>query len=142
MDTSQEYVKMCREAKEIQVGWQSRTGDFIYDYRAKAPGIGVYCSELQEYEVNYGYRYDTEFVFWLPRQDQLQEMLEPYKNHESPLQFINQFNDFVEPFLIQQEGSWKNATWDFSIEQIWLAFVMKEKFNKAWNNETWEEVKP
>ena len=27
-----------------------------------------------------------------------------------------------------------------SWEQLWLAFVMKEKFNKIWDGEKWSEV--
>ena len=27
-----------------------------------------------------------------------------------------------------------------SMEQLWLAFVMKEKYNKTWNGESWVNV--
>jgi hypothetical protein len=60
---------------------------------------------------------------WLPSQDRLQEII----------------------------GGWRKTLIDFmwwyqnadiskinSMEQLWLAFVMKEKFGKVWNGEKWE----
>jgi len=41
--------------------------------------------------------------------------------------------------LIYEEELGKNYTAIFnSMEQLWLAFVMKEKFDKVWNGEDWE----
>ena len=61
---------------------------------------------------------------WLPRQDQLQEMM-----NESKFILIERFYKFVNdniPFCREK-----------SMEQLWLVFVMKEKFNKMWNGKQW-----
>jgi hypothetical protein len=50
---------------------------------------------------------------WLPRQDQLQEM----------------YGTFQECSV--------NGGVVTSMEQLWLAFVMKEKHNKVWNGNDW-----
>jgi len=119
MDTSETYIKMC-DCPEIQ-----GLRPFRDDY---------YC-ELREGIVRYG-----DFVsstngatlIWLPRQDQLQIMV----------------GDFDAGFI--DWWYWRNAVYPHmqnpfskekftSFEQLWLAFVMKEKFNKVWDGEKWNE---
>lgn len=68
-------------------------------------------------------------------QDQLQEMV---RDESTAYGLESRFNNW----LCSGEG------WDFgfekaalgknpSMEQLWLAFVMKEKHNKIWNGEKW-----
>jgi len=60
---------------------------------------------------------------WLPRQDQLQEMVK------------YQFYSLLE--LCWGFAQSKNG-WGFdSMEQLWLAFVMKEKYGKVWVKDDW-----
>jgi hypothetical protein len=62
---------------------------------------------------------------WLPRQDQLQEMLSNNINYTIQVQGFDGMLEF------SGRQSW---------EQLWLAFVLKEKFNKVWNGEKWEAI--
>ena len=78
MDTSEEYIKMCQKATEVQALCEA-------DVEIESPSI------------------------WLPRQDQLQGMVEYTVG-------VNKFN---------------------SMEQLWLAFVMSEKYNKKWDGKDW-----
>ena len=40
--------------------------------------------------------------------------------------------------VLSQEGNiYANTIMTFSSEQLWLAFVMKEKYNKVWANNEW-----
>jgi len=122
MDTSETYVKMCEKAGEIQEQrrdiWE--TGDFF----SRGLGVEVHCD------------YDAfEGCTWLPRQDQLQEMI-PLKMSASWL-FLDAFiRDYMETI----DESYDFPSWD-SWEQLWLAFVMKECYNKLWVNEEWETIK-
>jgi len=70
-------------------------------------------------------------VIFCPRQDQLQEMLkDKYAwSKKFPHDLIWDFSSFI------QDNEKIN-----SMEQLWLAFVMKEKFNKIWNGEDWINV--
>ena len=77
-------------------------------------------------------RKSDEIVVWLPRQDQLQEML-PKKYLGADAMFsdlvkwIEENDDYLEDYFAHC----------LSAEIILLAFVMKEKFNKTWNGEDW-----
>ncbi len=96
---------------------------------------------------------------WLPRQDQLQEMVllkEPV-SLLPPLQtMILDFHKFTNPedFCLHKEdrepGFYSQGYCKIcfdqrnereqqftSMEQLWLAFVMKEKYDKTWNGTEW-----
>ena len=146
MDTSETYVKMCEKAEEIQVGHKFQLGDY-YKYHSGwcVEAIGVYHGDDIEVE-NLGNNSASPQArcpkghiqyLWLPCQDQLQAMAFSYwdeiGNDNYTLHTF--FNDFIE--------------WDYrhneypceifkSFDQLWLAFVMKEKYNKVWNGEDWQ----
>lgn len=78
---------------------------------------------------------------WLPRQDQLQDIVmnhwfenapidekQPSNFEKSIQKFHNEVNNYWEYFKLK---SW---------EQLWLAFVMKECWNKFWNGKDWEKI--
>ena len=70
--------------------------------------------------------YEKQFYnekIWLPRQDQLQEI---YVHGGTPYGYTTLLNYFMKSNLIPD-----------TMEQLWLAFVMKEKFNKRWDDEKW-----
>ena len=100
MDTSEQYIKMC-EIPELQVDYFDNhfaiTND-VHSYRVR----GV----------------------WLPRQDQLQEMVDGGFAHQTLERFYQWYHSGISKCLS-------------SMEQLWLAFVMKEKYNKTWDGETW-----
>ncbi len=116
MDTSETYVKMCEKAEEIQRLVRSNPLKYL-------DGKDFIQGEIGDIEQT-----------WLPRQDQLQGMV---KTRDRLLDCSKFFSfacyygvDHIED--IQDEK--------VSMEQLWLAFVMKEKHNKVWNGEQWEEV--
>ena len=88
MDTSEQYIKMCREA----------------------------------------FPEDAEDGDELKTQDQLQEVARGYRGIEG---LIKNFNDCV--FF---EGSYLFED-TYTMEQLWLVFVMKEKFGKSWSGSEW-----
>lgn len=132
MDASKEYILMCEKAEEIQKKWDWDS-DFccLYNRIDKKcycnVQLYVYCGkEKKNLEV------DREIYVWLPRQDQLQEILGMinYKHVKG---------------IILDFAYWcPTVTEEFRThEQLWLAFVMYKKYNKIWNSakghECWAE---
>ncbi len=64
-------------------------------------------------------------LIWLPRQDQLQEMARLCVGGSNIYGRLRQITEF------------QMKTPHQTMEQLWLAFVMKEKFNKTWNGSEW-----
>jgi len=109
MDVGKKYIEMCEKAEEIQKHWKPHEGDII---------------QIR----------NRELVSWLPKQDQLQEMV--FENWGSP-ELIDGFHQWYYDLFKESNKNYQcEAEW--SMEQLWLAFVMKEKYNKEWNGESWE----
>jgi hypothetical protein len=131
MDTSPSYMKMCEKASEIKVYWKPDFGDF---YISLAGGISSESQPItSELELGLPYMNQIKAV-WLPRQDQLQEIIsdqytEPW---DLAVEFANALmgddSDYFNRFL--------------SMEQLWLAYVMNQKFNKRWNGRDWVLLLP
>ena len=129
MDTSEEYIKMC-DCEEIQKLWKEHHwGDFVaYSDESCAPHA------LTSVKNSYHFR---DYYIWLPRQDQLQDIAinsARYRVNINPrwLLHIDYENFCYGKFSIN-----KSIDKFKSFEQLWLAFVMKEKYNKEWNGEKW-----
>ena len=129
MDTSETYIKMCEKAEEIQESkWSKRFPSHLvgtYWQTTKKQLIdldGDFLAEIKDTD-NIS---ETRYV-WLPRQDQLQDMIT-----DRPMSgLLLDFRDSALAFL------WGDGL--DSMEQLWVAFVMKEKYNKVWNGEGWIE---
>jgi len=73
----------------------------------------------------------------LERQDQLQEMMKVFEPDSLTLQY--NFMEWCIPYFSAKGEDiypWYVVSVT-SIEQLWLAFVMKENHNKAWNGKEW-----
>ncbi len=138
MDTFKTYVKMCEKAEKIQEGWNPREGDFF-----ERSEVELQWNETEGYNARVEIRQVRCFSkdlsipgtlipepVWLPRQDQLQDMInkDPFKLHAG-----------FDSFIFDSKGS---MDWAQSMEQLWLAYTMKEKFNKVWNGEEWDFTHP
>jgi hypothetical protein len=130
MDTSEQYIKMCEKVPKFLEGWND--GD-LYAYAINEPACPYrytdvrmvhYCEDKPEA--------DAIRVF---RQDQLQEM---YLRDMPDGTYTNGTLIFtlVEAFYGHFE-KYGYPSYAFSMEQLWLAFAMKEKYNKTWNGEEW-----
>ena len=125
MDTSEQYIKMCEKAGEIQGLWNPQNGDFCWhpNEGEEAFGCWEFPAELSIVTISEENPQDWWLNWlWLPRQDQLQEMMsvDP-KGLVSRLMNITAALD--EDFV--------------SMEQVWLALVMKERYNKVWSEGEW-----
>jgi len=161
MDVSAEYVKMCERAWEIQVlrnkvpkngeYFQYEEGDYIYtggglngeddEPEVEILGTTIYAPIYYErkndqinigkvgYDEGAGY-YPLKLI-WLPRQDQLQEMIrKSFLDTGNP---DRQMIHFLSAWLVDYAYPIRLD----SMEQLWLAFVMKEKYSKTWTGEEW-----
>ncbi len=146
MDTSKEYVKMCEKAVEIQEAWKPKCGDWFMCectfwcignafQPSTLPGGEPIPVEITGKEYGWGC---IEDKIWLPRQDQLQEMLSEIQK-EKPIIRDNPIwlaGALIEWVACDPAYANKGA----SMEQLWLAFVMKEKYDKIWDGEDWINV--
>lgn len=137
MDTSNEYILMCKKAKEIQRKWKKqgqfgagtfvfRKDNFTYNKIGAKDDRTIFCvkhsySDFEETNIRKG--------IFLPRQDQLQDMLLLPKN--TKLDSIFSLNGI---FCVHMATHMNKF---LTMEQHWLSFVMKEKYNKEWDGKEW-----
>ena len=120
MDTSQTYIVACGKAGEIQ-----RDHEFIYG--------DVWTDNSEEAYIVLPLHFPVSGCVWLPRQDQLQEMVFGF-------QYPDNDNDTKLAQLISDFYNFTMSTYRryfTSMEQLWLAFVMKELYTKEWDGNEW-----
>ena len=133
MDKSETYIKMCEKAEEIQ--WVSPEDIFAL---LIIPRGKVWITKLGNYyfrpmPILPTYILGISQPIWLPTQAQLQKILKTELD-ECDFGLVELFFNYVwgEESPPNQLNSPLNT-----MEQFWLAFVMKEKYNKVWNGEDW-----
>ena len=148
MDTSEQYIKMCEKAWEIQ----ELDCKFIRNLYVSSPeagtcpkhkwiGFGKYCrdcgSKLKPYKMYETREGDSRLdkEVWLLRQDQLQDML-----IEAGIESF----ELVRRIYTNAPSSWAATKYQSikciaaSPEQALLQLLYHEKYNKVWNSEDWE----
>ncbi len=149
MDTSETYIKMS-DCPEIQYSLTD------YGFKEKLPRIrkDLWDGKLKMFCLEGDWIVNIKMVglsvhairttlavtqspklIWLPTQSQLQEMLPKYL----PTMTAKGKLDGLSRFLKKQTHGIPDAIHFslMSMEQLWLAFVMKEKFNKVWSDDKW-----
>ena len=161
MDTSPQYIKLCEKAEEIQGDWKPSAWDWCYckiyrevvilsGYETDAGYYGhgieesvfepkwqAFCAVeeggIKSYKEQESFKLDHA---WLPTQSQLQEMVGDYQMARDYIWGIGSNLD-NEPYLFKGAFSEGYILSFNSMEQLWLAFVMKEKYGKIWNGTDW-----
>jgi len=121
------YIKMCEQAEEIQDRWRKPFKSYIGD---------LYWQGEEYLMIPEACIYVTEIMFnpkdehiWLPTQEQLQDMI--FGKYTG----IQTITSAIEQFSKSKTGC------DISIigemNELWLAFVYHEKWNKVWTGEKW-----
>lgn len=125
------YIKMCEKAIEIQTSWQPTNGDFSFESTFGDVSISILRGEKKEHYVyndifndDYGLFVPYNNTIWLPRQDQLQEMVKGdfIETCDYVCHFAEKFVELKTP------------------EKILLKIVMEELYHKIWNGEDWIEI--
>ena len=125
MDKSETYIRMSN-CPEIQGEHKRQVGDWTAHIDEDGKWVAYPVTLVMSCFMG-GYDNDV----WLPLQHQLQEMLPEFISKSGFVPSLaGHFTDFVcsvdlypLPFL--------------TFEQWWLAFVMKERWNKTWDGEDW-----
>jgi hypothetical protein len=125
MDTSEQYIKMC-DCDEIQGTWELKEGDLVY-WPSDPSNIEPFAAEDVDAWTIDEIKKEPAGGVWLPRRDQSLDMLGYQLGR-----MIDIFCEWIDSAVFSSPHN--------SMEQIWLAFVMHEKFNKKWNGEKWEET--
>ena len=126
MDTSKTYIQMC-DYPEIQDLRKHEEDWFDGDFHVYRHTIDVACiHHYFEFQC-----FKSNSSIWLPTQAQLQGMItgDLFGWEFEAIDSKDRLEFFYE-FASGQDR-------DKSMEQLWLAFVMKEKFNKQWDGEKW-----
>jgi len=124
MDTSETYIKMC-DCPEIQLTAEATYCSVRDNGHTWSWSNNVRCGA----EGRFWHEKPDGKRIWLPRQDQLQEMVQGrYEKH--PYILFNEFNYF-------SKGTFKLGYILESPEQLWLAFVMHELHGKKWDGQKW-----
>lgn len=137
MDTTPEYIKMCEKAEELEELWQPTIADMVIQRLWQNRWFYVTYHEaemIKEPQSNKSDMWKSQYI-WLPRQDQLQEMV----FDDIPYQKLLRFTKFCQSNIYADDDPilwWAERR---SIEQLWLMFMMFECHNKTWNGEEWKE---
>lgn len=108
------YIKMCEGSIELQKLWKHNKKD---NYVKNTEGLRL--------------------LTWLPTQENLQKMLQSkwiYYGSYPLSQFCGWINTSGGPnkfYHHQYKSQFK------SINELWLAFAMKEKYDKIWDGKDW-----
>jgi len=131
---------MCRKAEEVQKLWIPGLGDIcinkvddkevmiiasrgkIADKEYKFVYLGVGSREQPDYW------HKKDKLTWLPTQSQLQGMI------VDPILNIAEFSKWALKAIEGAEYYMQFDSWN----ELWLAFVMYEEYNKIWTGEDWQ----
>ena len=140
MDQTPEFIKMCRELPyTFAPNREYEYGDYVHDRYLNKTYVVADGGADKTPATHNCIRADSGSItdcFWLPKQDQLQNIIidkwaASYEN--KGLGFQTTFNTLLNKTKNTIEYYWKFK----SLEQLWLAFVMHEKFNMIWTNSEW-----
>lgn len=141
MDRSRAYIGMCGRAQEIQRLWAQSYGDFFVGENQR-----VTCwirDHNHTTKIKSGFRVTTREniiricrYVWLPRLDQLIEMAQiPGRRYESVTQDFFDWSKRSYADIAPKPGNVFN-----SLEQLWLGFVMQQKFGRNWQRARWRKI--
>ena len=145
---------MCEKAKQLQRSWKPKVGDYVWrkytffgeeidkqfwdkdkmeeiiilTYASSIDGYFSATKDGEERIFNSHNEAHKKTCIWLPTQEQLQEMMLKPKNTLCPDIFT----------LIALLGVFAAVNKYDNMNELWVAFVMKEKYNKIWNGKDWK----
>jgi len=158
MDT---YIKMCKEAKQLQKLWKPKVGDFVWRrYNFFNEEIDKRIWNKREEIIILTYASDVDGYFhatkngetrifnshneahkatcvWLPTEEQLQGIAMTLGSLQGRV--MQPFWELVDQFtyFLWDDKTRKYASKFESFNELWLAFVMKKKYHKIWDGKTW-----
>ena len=126
MEISKGYITMCKAAVEVQ--------DAAPFHMTKIGGVNIAQSDPNgNFFINLNH---SEYI-WLPRQDQLQGLLEDNFSNRTPIALIQKFEKFTNGLINEDKVK-------YDMNQLWLCYLMFDRYRKAWDsskNEWFKAVK-
>jgi hypothetical protein len=149
MDTSEKYILMCRKAYRFLGPRKPEAWDYWLFEDARNSLSGERVMVVSAYETDSGVygpgldlkadgtEYPGERNMWpkicpIWQQDQLQAMVISQSREEPwiiAMRLVN-YISYQAPLVESEKRQW-------SLEQWWLAFVMKEKYKRTWGGNDW-----
>ena len=122
MDKTKDWIRMCEKAEKLQKGHIFVPGDYkSYD---GIVSLIESCDSDREY-------YHYPYHIWLPTQDQLQDMVRSILGYTDAIGAVWKLYNAVGVNRCSPYAKLR------SLEQLWLAFVVKEKYSKIWDGNDW-----
>ena len=118
-----ELIKMNQKAFFIQMEWHPQNGDLFVELagpleRISLPTVWICGSKWCRTAVG---------KVWLPRQDQLQKMVNPTGPKQTCLEILTDLQVFTMLHGLEE----------ISMDELWLRYVMMKRFNQIWNGRNW-----
>ena len=148
------YIKMCEQSDEIQKLRGYKRGEWYYTKKHRTDvtnGFHIICNDWDFFLKDDRYiksdRKDNWITrakgVWLPTQEELQGMVLPTLkkkyNKAWDLEKINRQANWIfrifNCFLNEHSRIYSN-----DMNELWLVFVMYEKYNKVWNGDKWRKA--
>ena len=138
MDNTKIFILQCEKAVEIQaiknIGKNPHIGDYVFlkGWECSHIIIGLdefYDDETWKVKLNDSFYEDAKELTWIPTQSDLQGM------DDTDRGWLTLSEDFY--IFCKDHYSMDDKYWLTSMEQLWLAFVMLEKYNKIWDGKNW-----
>ncbi len=149
------FIEMCHKAEIIQMDWKAKKGDNVYYYYSRNLGwnksfvTSDFINSNNEIEILEGgagsgssdgyYKYTSvadikrEDIVWLPSIEDLINIIRVQRTNKINDGQINMlFEDWRTEALLKMK-----IKIDYSIKQLWLAFVMFTLYGYNWNGEDW-----
>lgn len=136
MNQTPEFIEMCRELPDtFTPDREYEIGDYVHDRYLNKTYVVADGGAEKTPVTSTCIRADSGSItdcFWLPKQNQLQAM---YQVHFGPILNIygvtRNFSDYVFVCVLGECSS---------MEQMWLAFVMHERYNMIWTGSKWMDA--
>lgn len=120
---------MCEAAKNIQESWHVNFGDYYNDIEEV---VEVVLSVVNVHKCK-------TTLIWLPRQDQLQEIVmndtKTVAMEDRIIKLHVSFDRFVKYWAIKHVVSMNMQ--NYSMEQLWLSYTMYYLYEKMWVGNEW-----
>ena len=137
IDNTEVFKKMCEKA---DLEWNPKFGDNVYYKITNEIGIvrSVYkewvCFSIEsENEGVFEFTVPKDYFIPLWRQDQLQDKVRSKLTYTDAIGGVWKLYNAVG---VNRSSPYARLN---SLEKIWLAFVMEEKFGKVWDGKDWVE---
>lgn len=145
MDTSKEYIQMCQEATQLQTlripiwGYCNFQMGDVFWKGGVFNKVALFVKLREEQD-----QPKTDETVWLPRQDQLQELIlnsdgfKRYSPNERLAELFDHFAVWCRKTVNKETYLSTHYQETKSFEQLWLKYYMYCVHNKAWDGTNWK----